>query len=268
MREKILLFIPMYNCARQITNVLAQLNGPAAAYFDEVFVVDNGSTDGGVEACAAALESNAVNMIRTLVQNDANYNLGGSHKVAFNYALDNGYDYVAVLHGDDQGDITDLIVQLESGAHRGVDCLLGARFMRGSRLLNYSAIRTLGNRVFNILYSIVCRRRFLDLGSGLNLYRTELLSSRAYMKFPNRLTFNYYLLLSTVALGARMRFFPISWREDDQVSNLRLFRHVAEMLRILWQFVLRRRWFLETWHAPEQEYRFHIVRQLKPAPTG
>lgn len=263
----ILLFIPMYNCAEHIPKVLAQLNGSGCEIFTEILIVDNGSTDGGADACAEVMEKIGVGAVRTLVQNDANYNLGGSHKVAFNYAIDNGYDYVAVLHGDNQGDITDLVTALRVGDYVDFDCLLGARFMRGSRLVNYPLIRTWGNHVFNVLYSIACGRRLFDLGSGLNLYKTEFLRSREYLKFPNRLTFNYYMLLYTVAAGARFRFFPISWREDDQVSNLNMVRHALEMIRIILLFTFRRRQIVDTWHVPEQDYTCRIIKQL-PAGLG
>ena len=43
-----------------------------------------------------------------------------------------------------------------------------------------------------------------------------------YLNFPNGLTFNYYLLFYTVAKKLSFKFFPLSWREDDQVSNLNL----------------------------------------------
>jgi glycosyltransferase involved in cell wall biosynthesis len=254
----------MYNCVGQIPKVLEKLNHSASRHFAEILVVDNGSTDGSIDACAAAFETNARKMIRTLVRNDANYNLGGSHKVAFDYALDQGYDYVAVLHGDDQGDIEDLLVQLKAGAHRDVDCLLGARFMSGSRLANYSAIRTLGNLAFNVLFSLVCWRRLYDLGAGLNLYKTEYLRPRAYLRFPNSLTFNYYFLLYTVTIGGKFRYFPIGWSESGQVSNLKLLRHVSEMLRILWRYTVERRRFLDTWLAPQQSYGFRLVKQLRP----
>ena len=41
----------------------------------------------------------------------------------------------AILVAEDQADIRDLLPQLESGAYLGADCLLGARFMRGSRVV-------------------------------------------------------------------------------------------------------------------------------------
>ncbi len=45
--DKILLFIPMYNCEKQIVRVLDQLHGEILNYINEVLIVNNRSTDNG-----------------------------------------------------------------------------------------------------------------------------------------------------------------------------------------------------------------------------
>jgi len=233
MQDRILVFIPMYNCARQIGRVLAQLqNAAVAAHLDGVIGVDNGSTDETLAVARQALGAVPVRH-RALLRNNDNYGLGGSHKVAIGYALEHGYSHLIVLHGDDQGSIADLLPYLESGAYREVDCLLGARFMPGSRLEGYSRLRTWANVVFNNIFSAVAGQRLYDLGSGLNLYRTAIFRNGFHLKFADNLTFNYYLILGTCLSNLSHRFFPLSWREDDQVSNAKLFRQGRQMLRLL-----------------------------------
>lgn len=240
--ERILLFIPAYNCERQIPRVIAQLTPERARWFDEVIVVNNRATDGTEARAIEALRAQGVN--GGVLRNDGNYGLGGSHKVAFNYARANGFDFVGVLHGDDQGAVADLIPYLEAGAHREVDCLLGARFARGSKLAGYSLFRTLGNRVFNLLYSTVSGRWITDLGSGLNLYRVSALSDAFYLRCADDLTFNYHMLLRSIAAGWRIRFFPLEWREADQTSNVRLFRQAMRVLGIALSYGFNRRAYL------------------------
>src|SRR5699024_2117559 len=154
-----------------------------------------------------------------LLRNNKNYGLGGSHKVAFNYAIQNNFDYVIVLHGDDQGNIEDLLPILKQGVYKKYDCCLGARFMKGSSLQNYSRFRTFGNQVYDFLFSVVCRIHVKDLGSGLNMYSVKMLRDKFYMKFPDDLTFNYCMVMALQYYKQRPLFFPISWRESDQVSN-------------------------------------------------
>ena len=161
MKNKILLFIPMYNCEKQITRVLGQLTKEVCDYIDEVIVVNNRSTDNGEEAVCNYLKEKAVSVKVSLLRNDENYGLGGSHKVAFKYAVKNHFDYVIVLHGDDQGDISNILPYLKNGEYEKYDCFLGARFMKGSKLQGYSGFRTFGNRVYNIFFSIGGAKCFL-----------------------------------------------------------------------------------------------------------
>ena len=229
---RLLLFIPAYHCAPQIGRVLGQLTPDLAARFAEVMVVDNQSRDGTAEAALAAAGPTVM-----VVRNQANYGLGGSHKVAFQRCLDGGFDGVVVLHGDDQGRLADLMAVLDQ--HRGRDCVLGARFMAGSRLLGYSALRIAANRAFNLMFSLAAGRRLWDLGSGLNYYSADFLRPGWWLRAPNDLTFNYYMILASAARRADLAFVPISWREEDQVSNARLFRQGLKMLRLLAIFVCR-----------------------------
>ena len=219
--DKILLFIPGYNCEKQVVRVLAQLDAQMLPYFSEVLMVNNRSTDGTEQAVTDYARSHP-ELPLTLVRNDDNYNLGGSHKVAFAYAMEHGYSYVAVLHGDDQGNVHDLLPLLQSGRYRDYDCCLGARFMKGARLEGYSGLRTFVNRCLNLWFSVCCGKRIYDLGSGLNLYRVEPLRSGYYFRFPDRLYFNGVMVLAEAVQRQRMHFFPISWREEDQVSNAKL----------------------------------------------
>ena len=165
--------------------------------------------------------------------------------MAFGYEVGNGFDYCVVLHGDDQGSIRDLIPHLEAGTHREVDCMLGARFAPGAKLEGYSAFRTFGNHVFNLLFSAGAGRLLYDLGSGLNLYRVSKLADAKCRGFTNNLTFNYFMILASVHWGWNIRFFPITWREDDQISNVKLARQSMQVLGILARYVFNRKSFLD-----------------------
>jgi glycosyltransferase involved in cell wall biosynthesis len=237
MQDKILVFIPAYNCEKQLPRVLDQLlDARVGAMMAECIVVNNRSTDGTAAAARGWMAAHP-DVPVTLLLNRENYGLGGSHKVAFGYAAAHGFDYVAVLHGDDQADIRDLVPLVEAGTHRRYDCCLGSRFMKGSRIEGYSALRLLGNYGFNWLFSAVARRRITDLGSGLNLYKVAPLQSGYYRRLPDTQYFNDCMILVQNALGQSLHFFPISWREADQVSNTRLTSFGKSLLSMCWQYV-------------------------------
>lgn len=250
-----LLFIPMYNCAPQIGRTLAQLTPERQAAFAEVFVLDNGSTDGGPDRAVEAGRTFPPGFV-TVARNTRNVGLGGSHKVAFERCLERGLDGVVVLHGDDQGELGDLLPALLEDPK--ADNVLGARFAWGSRLKGYAPHRILANFAFNLIFSLISFRWLTDLGSGLNWYSASFLKTVDWAGCSDDLTFNYHLILRSCAKrDLAMRFVPIGWREDDQVSNAKLFRHGISMLRIVARHVFDRKRFLtsdHSTHAPPRTY--------------
>ncbi len=239
MKNKILLFIPGYNCEKQVVRVLGQLDDEIMKYISKVIMVNNRSTDNTEEVVAQFIKNNP-QIPMALLRNDDNYGLGGSHKVAFDYAMNNGFDYVIVLHGDDQGNIHDLKTVLKKELYKEHDCMLGARFMNGSKLQGYSAFRTFGNIVYDMLFSIVVRKRIFDLGSGLNMYDVNMLKNRFYIKFPDNLMFNYCMILASNYYKHDVRFFPITWREDDQVSNVKMVNQAITVLKMLGKYAFNK----------------------------
>ena len=259
--EKLLVFIPAYNCEKQVTRVLSQLlDKRIAPWVGECIVVNNRSTDGTEAAVQDWMARHPDAPVR-LLRNDRNYGLGGSHKVAFGYAAAHGYAHLVVLHGDDQGAIADLLPILNDDTYKKYDCCLGSRFMRGSKTGGYSALRTMGNYGFNWLFSLVARRKITDLGSGLNLYAVAPLQNEYYKKFPDTLYFNDCMILALCQMKQRVLFFPISWREEDQVSNNKLTSFGISLLKLCGKYLAGPRAFVEReWREKIiEDYSYEVV---------
>ncbi len=263
--DRILVFIPAYNCAPQIPRVLAKLAAAPPGTFAQVLVVDNQSKDGTAAAASeAAGKLTGPGLSRTdilIVRNNDNYGLGGSHKSAFAHAASNGFTHVVVLHGDDQGRIDDVLPVLASGLHRRVDCALGSRFSRRSTLHGYSFTRRLGNFVFNALFSLVSGRIVTDLGSGLNVIGRRTFTDPSLLRYSDDLRFNCYLLLGLIDSGQTFRYFPIHWSEEDQISNVKIVSQSLNTLKILWQYLTNRRAFQTADHraTPRAAYTFDTI---------
>ena len=261
---KVLLFIPAYNCAPQLLRVLSSVSN-FSSHFHEVLVVDNGSSDHTLASAMSIPPEFGTQL--TVLKNLVNVSLGGSHKVAFKYAIDHGFDLVVVLHGDDQADVRDVVPLLESlSKDTEIDCWLGSRFMAGSKRTGYGWVRTTGNLVFNALFSIATLRWISDLGSGLNVYSVKSLQKSAWIGFNNNLTFNYFMTLAYAEWRWKCVFFPISWRETDQVSNVRAFRQIREMVLMLCMFLFRRDWIFKRDHCsvPAEAYSANVVFVHRP----
>jgi glycosyltransferase involved in cell wall biosynthesis len=225
MDKKILVAIPCYKCAAQIPRVINEFDAPLLERIEKVIIIDNQSPDDTRDAAIKAIEGKGFESKFMVVRNNENYNLGGTHKVAFNFALKNGIDYVAILHGDNQAktqELNSLIDEIEKDETLGA--ALGARFMKGSRIKGYALSRIWGNRGLNLFFTLLTFKKTKDLGSGLNIFKMTDLADKKYLFFSDSLAFNVDLLLDYYRKKTKLKFIPISWSETDQVSNARNFK--------------------------------------------
>lgn len=253
--KKNLLFIPVYNCEKQILRVIQDIKLNNKFFFDEVLIIDNISKDKTVEKALECSYLIDTNVKFTVIQNNINISLGGSHKVAIQYAAQNNYEYLIVLHGDNQALISDLNYYLDSEKYRNYDCLLGSRFMKGSKLVNYSKTRTIGNIFFNFVFSFLVMKKITDLGSGLNIFLVKKFHDKKIFNIPNDLTFNYYLILYLTNNNFKYNFFPITWIEKDQLSNMKAFSQIIKMIKIIFKFFFLRNNFFKAKALKKYEYK-------------
>lgn len=237
MECKYLLAIPCYNCAPQIGRVLDKITPELEGRVEEVMVIDNRSTDELEQVVLDYASSGRLAKLR-LYRNEENYSLGGSHKVAFLHGERMGATHVVILHGDDQADPADLPAMMRMIEAGECSTVLGSRFNRRSRLEGYDWKRVFGNRVLNVVYTVLTVRHVEDLGSGLNVFALADLDRERYLNFADRLTFNFELLLDLIDRGVDFAYAPITWREADQVSNARNFNIAWTAFRNLihWRF--------------------------------
>ena len=80
------------------------------------------------------------------------------------------------------------------------------------------------------------------------MYKTEILKNRFYEKFKDNLMFNYCMILGSVYYQHKMKFFPITWREDDQVSNVKMVNQAIVVLKLLFRYALDKKKFVNEEH--------------------
>lgn len=243
MKPKILIAIPAYRCEGQITRVLDEIDKKLLNRVEEIAVIDNGSPDGTVQKALDYKKKGRLGKKFHVYQNVDNYNLGGTHKVAFLRAEKMGYTHVVILHGDNQAksDEANLLIDFME-KHPEHQTVLGSRFNRHSTLVGYDFKRIAGNKVLNGIYSGLTFRKLEDLGSGLNLFALSDLDKSTYLQFADKLTFNFELLLDLVRRKVNFAYLPITWREEDQVSNARNFNIFKTALVNLGQWRLGKKY--------------------------
>ena len=220
-KRSVLVVVPAFNTERQIDKVVDAISASLVNQVDGVLVIDNQSSDETLQTAIIAVERSNIRN-RFVVQNLVNRGLGGSLKIGFQFAIQRDYSHVLVVHGDNQANPADFLEVLRDDNFLQFSKVYGSRFMEGAVLLGYSRFRLVGNRLLNYACSKLIGRKILDLGSGLNLYRTTYLDQEYIYSCRDDLTFNNEILLSEPHPIATECYIPITWSETDQQSNAKV----------------------------------------------
>lgn len=238
---RILCFIPTKNCQNTLAEVLANFSKEVLGYIEEILVVDNASTDHTVQVARDEL-AKIPDTRCTILQNSRNFGLGGSHKIAMNYAHENGFDYLIVLHGDNSVRIGDILPLLKNHRYLEFDALLGSRFHRSSRRENYPAHRWVFNLVVNAVASLVARKWISDFtGAALSCYRVSSYLNKfenPIKRYSNDVSFPQFVTLYSTYRRHRVQYFPVTHRERDTKPRDKLISQFGKAIVLLFKFFI------------------------------
>lgn len=238
---KITVAVTCYNCENQISRALDEINSilGSAPEISEIAVIDNCSTDKTLKTASDTLKQLSHSQKFKILQNAKNVGLGGSHKIAFELSRQHQSSHLLIFHGDHQASALDIQSVIQTAKANNSATCLGARFLNLSLLSGYSFVRTAGNIFLNLLYSIFCRTKIYDLGSGLNLFKVSDFDPNAMQNFDDGFTFNMDLLLYLVEYKRPFNYHPIRWSTSDQVSNAKALQVGFKTLTKLFSWLVK-----------------------------
>jgi len=152
--------IPAYNESQTLRGVIQSIQTEAPEF--DIVVVDDGSTDRSAQIAQRA----GVAVLR----HPFNLGIGGAVQSGFQYAQENGYDFMAQVDGDGQHRADQLQVLIASMSEDpSIDMVCGSRFLTDSGYPAPISRRT-GIHLFSQLLSRIVGQRVSDPTSGFRLY--------------------------------------------------------------------------------------------------
>jgi dolichol-phosphate mannosyltransferase len=214
-----------FNEGEKIRRTLAR--HPAVRDYD-LLVVDDGSTDGAVDGRDPSI---------AVIRNDTNRGIGAAMKQAFEYALDRGYDVIAIHAGNDKDEPLEIPRLLEPINAGTADFVQGSRYLGGGGFGNMPRYRVLGTRhVHPLASSLAARKRITDSTNGFRAFRTAILRDPRIdwrQSWLNRYELEPYLLLKTIRLGYRHCEVPVTKIYPDHGLGYTKMRPIVDWWSIL-----------------------------------
>lgn len=201
----------------------------------DIVVADGGSTDGSLD-----LDYLRDKQVRALLTKTGEGKLSAQMRMAFDWALGEGYAGVIVVDGNGKDDIS-AIPQFMRLLDEGYDHIQGSRFIPGGQAVNTPMSRLIGLKLLHApLISLASGRRHTDTTNGFRAYSARLLADPGVSVF--RKVFVTYELHYHLAIESSRdrrfrvietpvtRTYPATGKVPTKISPIRGNSHVLAVL--------------------------------------
>jgi glycosyltransferase involved in cell wall biosynthesis len=201
----------------------------AEQYDTEILVIDDASADGTFErACSIRLPFPV-----TVLSNPSNQGYGGNQKLGYTYAINQGFDFVALLHADGQYApecLPDLVRPLQDGL---ADACFGSRMMvEGAALQGGMPLyKYWGNRILTAFENRMLGTTFTEFHSGYRVYSVRALAQIPFALNTDDFHFDTEIIIQFVVAGFRITELPIPAYYGDEISRVDEIKYAANVTR-------------------------------------
>ncbi|HEY2800776.1 MAG TPA: bifunctional glycosyltransferase/class I SAM-dependent methyltransferase [Chthoniobacterales bacterium] len=257
--KRLLIFIVAYNAEKTIEKVLRRI--PSAFHNDhvEVLIIDDFSRDKTFES-SLRVQQEQMPLAITVLRTPENQGYGGNQKLGYRYAIDHGFDFVALIHGDGQyapEKLPDLLAPLLRGE---ADAVFGSRMIdkRAARAGGMPLYKWVGNQILTYFENQMLGTELWEFHSGYRLYATQGLAQVPFEKNTNDFHFDSEIIVQLVLKKLRIVELPIPTYYGDEICYVNGLKYAWDicktMLRVQFHkanLLFDRRFDLGT---PEQTY--------------
>ncbi len=175
----------------------------------DIILADGGSSDG----CVNESITKKFGVRATLVKKGPG-KLGAQMRMAFAYALSQGYEGVITVDGNDKDDVVAGLSSFIKKLDEGFDHIQGSRFIPGGFHENTPILRLLAVKLIHApLISIAAGFKYTDTTNGFRAYSKNLLLDSNIALFRNELSgyeLHYYLSIESCKQNYKCIEVPVS----------------------------------------------------------
>ena len=222
-RPRLLILVVAYNAEKTIDAVVGRIPaGVAERYEAEVLILDDGSADGTFRHSQEVVQRLETPFPVRVLFHARRSGYGAIQKLGFQYGIENGFDLVALLHGDGQYApecLPDLLEPLRRGEAAAV---LGSRMttrwgaLRGGMPLYKFA----GNRILTWLENRLLHTHFSELQCGYRAYSLAAVRGVPFERNSNDFVFDTELAIQLLIAGGPVREAPVPTYSGDEIRRV------------------------------------------------
>lgn len=230
--KRLLIFIVAYNAETTIERVLSRIPQGLRSGDVEILIIDDSSKDDTFVKGLRYQQRDSTFKI-TVLRTPENQGYGGNQKLGYRYAIENGFDIVALIHGDGQYAPEKLSVLLAPLAHNEADAVFGSRMMdkRAARQGGMPVYKWIGNQVLTAFQNRMLGTTLSEFHTGYRLYSTAALAQIPFEKNTNDFHFDTEIIIQLVLKRLRIAELPIPTFYGDEVCHVNGLKYAWDVFK-------------------------------------
>ena len=230
--KRLLIFIVAYNAESTIEKVLARI--PQSLHSDqvEVLIIDDSSND-ATFASSLRYQQRQSDFRITVLRTPENQGYGGNQKLGYRYAIDHGFDLVALLHGDGQYAPEKLPALLGPLVDEEADAVFGSRMLdkHAARQGGMPLYKWAGNQLLTRFQNRILKTQLSEFHSGYRIYSTKALAQIPFEKNTNDFHFDTEIIIQLVLRKLRIAELPIPTFYGDEICHVNGLKYAWNICR-------------------------------------
>jgi glycosyltransferase involved in cell wall biosynthesis len=232
--KRILIFVVAYNAERTIDSVLDRIPKVLHNRNVEVLIIDDSSKDRTFQT-GLRREDRAGDFRITILRTPINQGYGGNQKLGYHYAIENGFDVVALLHGDGQYAPEKLPNLIEPFVTEDADVVFGSRMINKQDALDggMPLYKWVGNQVLTTFQNWMLGTTLSEFHSGYRLYSTRALRRIPFERNSNDFHFDTDIIVQLHYAGLKIKEIPIPTFYGDEICHVNGLKYAWDIFRTM-----------------------------------
>jgi len=238
---KHLIFIVAYNHENFITKVLDRLPKTVKNNNYEILVIDDASKDQTFKTAINWSNLNSEINIKIL-KNPTNLGYGGNQKLGFQYAIENNFDTLALLHGDGQYAPEIIVDLIEEHMNQNNALTLGSRMIIKKNALKgkMPLYKFFGNIILTFLQNKILGTKLSEFHTGYRIYSIKDLKITNFHLNTNDYHFDTEIIIQFILHNFKIGEYAIPTYYGDEISYVNGLKYAFNIMRETLKFKLQR----------------------------
>jgi glycosyltransferase involved in cell wall biosynthesis len=232
--KRVLIFIVAYNAEKTIESVLDRIPPEIRTRNVEVLIIDDSSKDQTFRA-GLKREDKIGDFRVHILRNGQNQGYGGNQKLGYHYAIEHGFDVVALIHGDGQYAPEKLPMLLQPFIDDEADAVFGSRMINKQDALKggMPLYKWVGNQVLTTFQNTMLGSHLSEFHSGYRLYSTKALRRIPFERNSNDFHFDTDIIVQLHFAGQRIKEIPIPTFYGDEICHVNGMKYAWDIFRTM-----------------------------------